>query len=729
MANVKITALTNLAAADVADGDLLVIDDIDQVQTKSVTVANLRLAVDTIASANINTVQDNVTALTTNVDVVQTNVAANFTQLNANINVVQDNVTINFNQLDANISVVQNNVAASEANVGLVRSNLDAFASTSNANAAALAAGIAGTSVDLTIAADSGTNDVVVVGTDTFTFAGGTGLTSTVSDNQIEFKIDDTAVTAGVYGGKIGTVSNVPVLTIDAQGRITAASNSEVAVDLSTLEGNVDIVSANVELVRGNLDSFASDANSNAAALAAGISSAGTDFAPQINTVQDNVTALTANVDVVQNNVVQNTANINVVQDNVTANFNQLDANISVVQDNVAANFTQLDSNINVVQDNVAAIIDGTTAFTGDVTFEDTTDDSAAGPEFNLFRNSATPADGDYLGQVKFQGKSDGGTTRLYSKITGKVSSVTNGSETGLIEVAVRDSGSNKITTRFKGDQIQTLNGVGLDIDGTSTFTDQVTMSDDLIVSGNLTINGNQTVINTTNMEVDDTLIMLANGTTGSPANDIGILFNRGNQGNAAFFYDESAQTFKVSDTLDPSSNTSLSPVTSANLDVGILTAATVKFNGADLNTAITDNVALLDTQANASATFIQLNSNINVVQDNVAANFTQLDSNIDVVSSNATAVESRRVANIAGAISTVLTSDLTASRALASDGSGKIAVSAVTATELGHLDGVTSSVQTQLNAKLESVATNDIDDNAVTVGKLAAILDLGALS
>jgi len=230
-------------------------------------------------------------------------------------------------------------------------------------------------------------------------------------------------------------------------------------------------------------------------------------------------------------------------------------------------------------------------------------------------------------------------------------------------------------------------------------------------------------------MEVDDTLIMLANGTTGAPANDIGILFNRGNQGNAAFFYDESAQTFKVSDTLDPSSNTSLSPVTSANLDVGILTAATVKFNGADLNTAITDNVALLDTQANASATFIQLNSNINVVQDNVAANFTQLDSNIDVVSSNATAVESRRVANIAGAISTVLTSDLTASRALASDGSGKIAVSAVTATELGHLDGVTSSVQTQLNAKLESVATNDIDDNAVTVGKLAAILDLGALS
>jgi hypothetical protein len=84
-------------------------------------------------------------------------------------------------------------------------------------------------------------------------------------------------------------------------------------------------------------------------------------------------------------------------------------------------------------------------------------------------------------------------------------------------------------------------------------------------------------------MDVDDTMIMLANGTTGSPVNDIGILFNRGAQGNAAFFYDESAQTFKLSDTKDPKSNTSLSPITSANLDVGILTVDTVTLNSANL--------------------------------------------------------------------------------------------------------------------------------------------------
>ena len=57
-------------------------------------------------------------------------------------------------------------------------------------------------------------------------------------------------------------------------------------------------------------------------------------------------------------------------------------------------------------------------------------------------------------------------------------------------------------------------------------------------------------------------------------------------------------------------------------------------------------------------------------------------------------------VSKITGAISSVLTSNLTASRALVSNSSGKIAVSAVTSTELGYLDGVTSAIQTQLNGK-----------------------------
>ena len=51
---------------------------------------------------------------------------------------------------------------------------------------------------------------------------------------------------------------------------------------------------------------------------------------------------------------------------------------------------------------------------------------------------------------------------------------------------------------------------------------------------------------------------------------------------------------------------------------------------------------------------------------------------------------------------------NLTASRALVSDSNGDVSVSAVTDTEVGYLDGVTSNVQTQINAKLnQSLPTN----------------------
>ena len=43
---------------------------------------------------------------------------------------------------------------------------------------------------------------------------------------------------------------------------------------------------------------------------------------------------------------------------------------------------------------------------------------------------------------------------------------------------------------------------------------------------------------------------------------------------------------------------------------------------------------------------------------------------------------------------------DLTASRALVSDGNGDVSISAVTSTEIGYLDGVTSAIQTQLDTK-----------------------------
>ena len=53
----------------------------------------------------------------------------------------------------------------------------------------------------------------------------------------------------------------------------------------------------------------------------------------------------------------------------------------------------------------------------------------------------------------------------------------------------------------------------------------------------------------------------------------------------------------------------------------------------------------------------------------------------------------------ITGGATTIISTDLTNSRALVSNSSGKVAVSTVTSTELGYLDGVTSNIQTQIDS------------------------------
>ena len=83
--------------------------------------------------------------------------------------------------------------------------------------------------------------------------------------------------------------------------------------------------------------------------------------------------------------------------------------------------------------------------------------------------------------------------------------------------------------------------------------------------------------------------------------------------------------------------------------------------------------------------------------------------------------------ATITGGATTIATDNLTVNRALASNGSGKVAVSDVTATELGYLDTVSSNIQTQLNAKqpldadLTAIAALSPTDNNVIVGNGSA--------
>ena len=85
---------------------------------------------------------------------------------------------------------------------------------------------------DLDVATDSGTI-AIDLDDEVLTISGDTGITTTASGNQIEIDLDDTSVTAGSYGSQ----TNIPTFTVDAQGRLTAASTVTVATSL-TVDGD-----------------------------------------------------------------------------------------------------------------------------------------------------------------------------------------------------------------------------------------------------------------------------------------------------------------------------------------------------------------------------------------------------------------------------------------------------------------------------------------------------------
>jgi len=123
-------------------------------------------------------------------------------------------------------------------------------------------------------------------------------------------------------------------------------------------------------------------------------------------------------------------------------------------------------------------------------------------------------------------------------------------------------------TTTLNIDNSNTSNGITI---GTATSavpisighaTSLVTIGDNLTVTGDLTVSGATTTVDTTNTVIKDALIKLAQGTTASPAVDLGLIFTRGNGSasniaNRAILWDESTDQFAFAFTNDEDGTTS----------------------------------------------------------------------------------------------------------------------------------------------------------------------------
>ena len=116
----------------------------------------------------------------------------------------------------------------------------------------------------------------------------------------------------------------------------------------------------------------------------------------------------------------------------------------------------------------------------------------------------------------------------------------------------------------------------------------------------------------------------------------------------------------------------------------------------------------------------IATKANVDAVATRVSTNESDIDGLQTSVGNIQTTLGSKQDV-IDGAASTITDSNLTANRALISNGSGKVDVSAVTSTELGYLDGVTSNIQTQLNSKLSTAPITSVNSKTGAVTLTAA--------
>jgi hypothetical protein len=413
---------------------------------------------------------------------------------------------------------------------------------------------------NLTIADDTSTTTTINLGTDTLTIAGGTGITSTISGDIITLAIDNTVATAS----STNTFTNK---TIDANGTGNSITNLEVA----------DFAGSAIINVAETLASNDSDT----ALVTAGAIIDYVD-AQDANIASDTLTFTNKSFDA--NGTGNSITNLEVADfasgvidtdiSSVSASDDTLASAkaIKTYVDNQVANqmttFTIADDSSTtstITQNDTLRLLGGTgisSTVSGDqVTF--------------AIDNTVTTNDGVQTLTNKVINASqlvDGSVTN--AKLANSSITLADNSSTtttiGLGETLKINGTTNEIETTISGDTIT----IGL--------PDDVTVANNLTITGNLTVNGTTTTISTTNTVASDTLFELGNGITGSPANDSGIIIERGDSDNAFIGFDESADKFIVGTTTATGASTGNLTITTGTL-VANLEATTATLGGSDV--------------------------------------------------------------------------------------------------------------------------------------------------
>ena len=407
----------------------------------------------------------------------------------------------------------------------------------------------------LSISDDAATTDTVNLLSDTLNFAGGTGLTSTVTDNTVTFDLDNTAVSAGSYG----SATEIPTFTVDAQGRLTAASTASISTSFTLSDGS-------------NTDTF-----NNGGTLTftggTGLTSSVTDDEVTFDLDDTTVTAgsygsstsiPTFTVDAQGRLTAAGSASISTTL-SVGADTGSGDG-VALASDTLTiAGGTGIATSISGDTVTVAGVdadsdVKGvasfsTTNFTvtnGDVAIKDTYVTSTArsavsavdaGGDGSFSYNSATGVF-TYTGPsaAEVQAHFSAGTNTTYNAgqfsisdatIRSKISVTDNGGDgslsydNGTGVISYTGPSATEVRAHFSGGTgVDITNGV-VSIGQPVATSDSVTfnalaVTNDMIIGGNLTVSGTQTIVNSTTLEIDDPIIHIAGSNETSDAVDMG---------------------------------------------------------------------------------------------------------------------------------------------------------------------------------------------------------------